>query len=159
MICLFLQLFPTHFINFIIHSAFSVVFSGQTIYNAILHEPSLEVVFVWNRSKDILRAVGGLALDNLEDFAEREPDLVVEVAHPSITAQVSGISLLMHIFLSNLYLTLSCLWISVLLPVCGWALLSKFTCVKHIPALHFFTIILARFSRCQVRFIIRHSLE
>ena len=65
--------------------------TGQSIYNAILNEPSLEVVFVWNRTKDVLRTVGGLALENLEDFAQREPDLVVEVAHPSITARVSDI--------------------------------------------------------------------
>lgn len=66
---------------------------GQTIYSAMMNEPSLEVVFVWNRSKDTLRGLGGLVLDDLHNFAEREPDLVVEVAHPSITAQYGALFL------------------------------------------------------------------
>ncbi|XP_037090517.1 putative L-aspartate dehydrogenase [Pollicipes pollicipes] len=60
---------------------------GQSIYNAIQHEPSLEIVFVWNRTKEVLAPLGSLALDDLKDVKERSPDLIVEVAHPSITVQ------------------------------------------------------------------------
>ncbi len=44
------------------------------------------MAFVHNRSQEkVVDLPPDVILDDLEDFAEREPDLVVEVAHPSVT--------------------------------------------------------------------------
>ena len=65
-------------------------FVGRNVYERIVADPDLglDVAFVWNRSADRLAEVPmDLRLDNLADFAERKPDLVVELAHPEITRQ------------------------------------------------------------------------
>jgi len=52
-----------------------------------------ELVFVWNRSQQVFDSPegkalpAGVALENLEEFHSRAPQLIVEVAHPSITQQ------------------------------------------------------------------------
>ncbi|XP_069806114.1 aspartate dehydrogenase domain-containing protein isoform X1 [Dendropsophus ebraccatus] len=50
-------------------------------------ENNVELAFVWNRTKEKMEHTvePSLQLHNLEDFKEREADLIVEVAHPSIT--------------------------------------------------------------------------
>lgn len=46
---------------------------------------------MWNRSKAALSALpADVVLENLEDVEARRPDLIVEVAHPSITEKVGG---------------------------------------------------------------------
>lgn len=65
-------------------------FVGRNVYERIVGDPDLglDVAFVWNRSSDRLSEVPmDLRLDDLADFAERKPDLVVELAHPEITRQ------------------------------------------------------------------------
>jgi len=64
---------------------------GQHLCHSILNDPALnqdvELAFVWNlEPADIGEEIpASLRLDNLDDFASRSPDLVVEVAHPCIT--------------------------------------------------------------------------
>lgn len=62
---------------------------GQYLANAILTDPKasdkLKLVFVWNRTPDkIADLPPELRLTNLEDFADRGADLIVEVCHPDI---------------------------------------------------------------------------
>jgi len=60
---------------------------GQYLVHEILKRDDLELSFVWNRTTDVLRGEvdDKYILENLHSFAERTPDLIVEVAHPSIT--------------------------------------------------------------------------
>ena len=64
---------------------------GQHLCRSILNEPvlrqSFQLAFVWNLVPDEIgdEIPGELRLENLNDFARHEPDLVVEVAHPIIT--------------------------------------------------------------------------
>jgi aspartate dehydrogenase len=63
---------------------------GSYIYEQIRTRPELglDVAFVSNRSQARLEQVPReLILDQLEDAAERGPDLVVELAHPDISRQ------------------------------------------------------------------------
>jgi aspartate dehydrogenase len=63
-------------------------FIGAELYRAIAGGESegLEIAFVWNRSADKLGGVPkNLVLDNLADFAQLSPDLIVEAAHPDIS--------------------------------------------------------------------------
>lgn len=64
-------------------------FIGASLYREIAREESgLQVAFVHNRSHGKLDGVAtGLVLDDLSDFAARQPDLIVECAHPDITAR------------------------------------------------------------------------
>lgn len=58
------------------------------IYRELTNHPEngLDVAFVWNRTAANLEHVpDSIVLDNLSDFAERSPDLVVEMAHPSVS--------------------------------------------------------------------------
>ncbi|KAL9982167.1 hypothetical protein ACROYT_G010978 [Oculina patagonica] len=61
---------------------------GQYLVDEILQRNDLELSFVWNRTLDALKnkVEDPYILENLSSFAERDPDLIVEVAHPSITA-------------------------------------------------------------------------
>lgn len=62
---------------------------GQYLVDAIQGHPKLKLVFVWNRTASALssdsRVEDHLILESLADFASREADIIVEVAHPSIT--------------------------------------------------------------------------
>jgi len=66
---------------------------GKFLANKIQHDPKaskeLEVAFIWNRSVDKITQdktiPRELILEDLSQFATRKPDIVVEVAHPSIT--------------------------------------------------------------------------
>mmetsp|Transcript_938 Transcript_938/g.2760 ORF Transcript_938/g.2760 Transcript_938/m.2760 type:complete len:292 (-) Transcript_938:619-1494(-) len=63
---------------------------GQFLAEKIQAQPELglELAFVWNRTPgSIPDALSELALTNLEDAASRSPDVIIEVAHPSITAK------------------------------------------------------------------------
>ncbi len=58
------------------------------IYRELVSHPEwgLDVAFVWNRTPASLDQVpDSIVLDELSDFAGRSPDLVVEMAHPSIS--------------------------------------------------------------------------
>ena len=60
---------------------------GQAIYQRVLAEPGLEVAFAWNRSPDRLAGLPDtVVLDDLDGIAGRNPDLVIEMAHPAVTA-------------------------------------------------------------------------
>lgn len=62
---------------------------GSYVFEQIRAHPEweLEIAFVWNRREEKLEPVPpGLRLERLENFDRHRPDLVVEVAHPSITA-------------------------------------------------------------------------
>jgi aspartate dehydrogenase len=56
-----------------------------------MSDPTLEVCFVWNRSRKAFEGSeipADIILDDLEKCGERKPDLIVEVAHPTITKKV-----------------------------------------------------------------------
>jgi predicted dinucleotide-utilizing enzyme len=68
---------------------------GQHMYTSILNDAAvaakLEVVFVWNRSPDALSQLPAeLRLASLEDAVSRGADVVVEVAHPKVAAQIGA---------------------------------------------------------------------
>lgn len=61
---------------------------GKFLVDKILADPLLELAFVWNRSRETL---GGeidqrYILNDLNNFCDHNPDIVVEVAHPCISA-------------------------------------------------------------------------
>lgn len=61
---------------------------GSYVYRRISTRPELglEVAFVHNRNPEKVEHLPReVTLDDLGDFAEREPDLIVELAHPSVT--------------------------------------------------------------------------
>ena len=63
---------------------------GAYVYEQIQTRPELglDIAFVYNRSPARLADLDPAhILDNLDDFAARAPDLVVELAHPDITRQ------------------------------------------------------------------------
>jgi predicted dinucleotide-utilizing enzyme len=71
---------------------------GRSIYERITADPALglELAFVWNRSADKLAGVpADLRLTSLDEAAARNPNLIVEVAHPGITRD-HGVSFLEH---------------------------------------------------------------
>ena len=58
------------------------------IYKQIITRPELglDIAFVWNRSPERLQDVSSeLVLEDLSDFAARSPELVIEMAHPSVS--------------------------------------------------------------------------
>jgi predicted dinucleotide-utilizing enzyme len=62
---------------------------GRYVYEQILARPELglEAAFVVNRTAEKLAALPAeVVLADLGDFASRSPDLVVEMAHPAVTA-------------------------------------------------------------------------
>eukprot|EP00746_Dinoflagellata_sp_MGD_P011310 gnl/MRDRNA2_/MRDRNA2_123662_c0_seq1.p1 gnl/MRDRNA2_/MRDRNA2_123662_c0~~gnl/MRDRNA2_/MRDRNA2_123662_c0_seq1.p1 ORF type:complete len:306 (+),score=69.74 gnl/MRDRNA2_/MRDRNA2_123662_c0_seq1:49-918(+) len=70
------------------------VFLADKIINDSATASKLEIAFIWNRTPDAVNddvAKGvlpaGLHLENLGSFADFNADLIVEVAHPSITAE------------------------------------------------------------------------
>jgi len=63
---------------------------GKYIYRQIAdgNVPGAEPAFVWNRNPARIEELpADIVLDNLEDFADRHPDLIVEMAHPQISAE------------------------------------------------------------------------
>ncbi|KAK6184979.1 hypothetical protein SNE40_007314 [Patella caerulea] len=70
---------------------------GQYLVKAIQESENLELCFVWNRTSSVLNGKidETLILKDLSDFPELNPDLIVEVAHPSITHQY-GTEFLKH---------------------------------------------------------------
>jgi predicted dinucleotide-utilizing enzyme len=61
---------------------------GKYLADALLNDraPGHELAFVWNRDPAKLAGVpSALRLDQLTDAHTRQPDLIVEVAHPTIT--------------------------------------------------------------------------
>ena len=67
---------------------------GSFVYEqmtAVRPELGLDVAFVYNRSAERLKGVSPEhVLDDLHSFAAREPDLVVELAHPDISREHGG---------------------------------------------------------------------
>lgn len=62
---------------------------GRYLVEEILKSESLELAFVWNRTKSALegKVDSKYILENLKDIEERQAELIVEVAHPSITKE------------------------------------------------------------------------
>lgn len=60
---------------------------GQYLVQAIQDRSDLELAFVWNRSSQAVKGKVNekLIIEDLTKVAESKPDLIVEVAHPSIT--------------------------------------------------------------------------
>ncbi|GFO16395.1 L-aspartate dehydrogenase [Plakobranchus ocellatus] len=60
---------------------------GQYLVDEIQKRSDLELAFVWNRTSEALsgKVPDALVLKDLHDFKDRACDLVVEVAHPSIS--------------------------------------------------------------------------
>ncbi|XP_055328522.1 aspartate dehydrogenase domain-containing protein-like isoform X2 [Paramacrobiotus metropolitanus] len=71
---------------------------GQHLHNFILRQSNLELVFIWNRTRDVLvnaEIPETLILDDLDNVGSRKCDLIVEVAHPDITKKY-GAEFLKH---------------------------------------------------------------
>ncbi|OQV22161.1 putative L-aspartate dehydrogenase [Hypsibius exemplaris] len=75
---------------------------GQYLYEFITSRDNLEIAFVWNRTRSVLEDAAvpkHLILESLEDFEShtlnRKCDLIIEVAHPSIT-KTYGMRFLKH---------------------------------------------------------------
>jgi len=64
---------------------------GRHLASCVLGDPSLELCFVWNRTKSVFadssEIPASAVLEDLSKCAERSPDVIVEVAHPSITKE------------------------------------------------------------------------
>ncbi|XP_013416669.1 putative L-aspartate dehydrogenase isoform X2 [Lingula anatina] len=62
---------------------------GQYLVDAIQARSDLELAFVWNRTIDVVKGKldNSYILEDLSQFATRNADLIVEVAHPSISKQ------------------------------------------------------------------------
>ncbi|XP_033126683.1 putative L-aspartate dehydrogenase [Anneissia japonica] len=62
---------------------------GQYLVNAVQESDQLELAFVWNRTAENMmgKVDDSLILQDLSKFEERKSDLIVEVAHPTITTQ------------------------------------------------------------------------
>jgi len=61
---------------------------GEYLYKKLKESNETDIIvdFVWNRSRDKLQNLpANQVLDNLDDFMSREVDLIIEVAHISIT--------------------------------------------------------------------------
>ncbi|XP_071789928.1 aspartate dehydrogenase domain-containing protein-like [Asterias amurensis] len=62
---------------------------GQFLFKSIQESEDFDIAFVWNRTASALKesVPQQFILENLAGFAERKPDLIVEVAHPLISSQ------------------------------------------------------------------------
>ena len=60
---------------------------GKYLVDEILKNDALELAFVWNRTQSVIdgHVEPKYILTDLKDFKGRQADLIVEVAHPSIT--------------------------------------------------------------------------
>lgn len=72
---------------------------GQHIHNQVQlkgEKLGFEIAFIWNRTESALSQLPQeLVLRKIEDFRLRQPDLVIEVAHPDVTKQF-GSDILSH---------------------------------------------------------------
>ena len=56
---------------------------------AVKNHEALELAFVWNRSKDVLKDLDqNIVLDDLSECGSKHPDLIVEVSHPDVVNKV-----------------------------------------------------------------------
>jgi len=63
---------------------------GRAVHEMIEKDSAngMEVVFVHDQSAEALQDLpSGLILEDLDDFMQKEPDLIVEMAHPDVTRQ------------------------------------------------------------------------
>jgi len=59
---------------------------GKYLASKVLHDDNFELAFVWNRTKSKLSDLDSkFILDDINNFFITKPDIVVEVAHPSIS--------------------------------------------------------------------------
>ncbi|GFY71907.1 putative L-aspartate dehydrogenase [Trichonephila inaurata madagascariensis] len=60
---------------------------GKFLASKISESNSFELAFVWNRTASAFdeSVDSSLILDSIDDFKSKKPDIVVEVAHPSVT--------------------------------------------------------------------------
>ena len=58
---------------------------GQYLVDQIERQPGLELAWVWNRSSLRGRLADHLILEDLSQCGQNSPEIIVEVAHPSIT--------------------------------------------------------------------------
>ena len=60
---------------------------GEFLVTKVLEDSSLELAFVWNRSKEAFtgKVDSKYILDDLSKVSERSPDIIIEVAHPCIS--------------------------------------------------------------------------
>ena len=68
---------------------------GQHLINAIRQSSDHELAFVWNRTSSTLegKVEPHLILDNLLKFKDKKPDLIIEVAHPSVVQNFGALFL------------------------------------------------------------------
>ena len=99
---------------------------GQYLFKQLVDDPAYKIVFVWNRTVEKLGDIPPeLILSDLNNFSSFSPDLIIEVAHSSITEQFgpkflqhadyfAGISFYLKlILLSNYQCTLGNLCIDI----------------------------------------------
>lgn len=80
---------------------------GSYVYNRIMTHPEygLEVAFVYEKEKEKLKNIpSSLILDDLHEFPQRNADLVVEMAHPSVSREY-GVEILQSVDYMPLSLT------------------------------------------------------
>ena len=78
---------------------------GQYLVKELKDDPAYKIVFVWNRTPDNLVDISpDLILTDLNLFSDYTPDLIIEVAHPSISEKF-GMKFLQHAdyFAGNIY--------------------------------------------------------
>ena len=67
---------------------------GQYLFKELKNDPSYKIVVVWNRTVGKLVDIPSeLILSDLNNFYNFSPDLIIEVAHSSITEQFGPKSL------------------------------------------------------------------
>jgi len=66
---------------------------GQFLVESIQKHPDLELAWVWNRSDISDKVDASLILRDLSEVGWREPEVIVEVAHPDVTKQYGALFL------------------------------------------------------------------
>lgn len=78
---------------------------GRYLVKELKDDPAYKIVFVWNRTADNLVDISpDLILPDLNTFSDYTPDLIIEVAHPSISEKF-GTKFLQHadFFAGNIF--------------------------------------------------------
>lgn len=85
------------------------------------------MVFVWNRTKEVLEDadIQHLVLENICHFTFKEPDLVVEVAHPSITKTYGALILKYCDYMVCIIFSFLIFLYFYLLQLCNFMILKK----------------------------------